>query len=115
MTSTILQSIPSFVLHPGRCFVCFKTTDSPTNVIYLAEINEKIKICTDLCLEKYRILDKDYKIKMAKQKENVKNDKKMIKPKPIKMGKAQAHLQSLSIKSFKMDDMKLEDIEDLEL
>lgn len=119
MTSTIIHSIsppilPLKMIHPGRCYICFSTTDAPIVVTYNIDFKERVKICSDACLVKYHNLDKDSRKNLEDKKENIKAFV-ILKPKPKKMQNAQAHLQALSMKVFNKDDLKLEDIEDLDL
>lgn len=66
---------------PGNCHMCFKTTDSPIITLWNAEINEKIKICSDECLGKYNTAESNYRDKAAllKQKRMMKIDLSGIK------------------------------------
>ena len=107
MTTILAYIAPQPTLHPGRCYVCFKLSDSPIICVYNFEINGRIKICADVCLSKYNTLDRKYRKKA---------EEKMIKQPKFsnKMEIARSHLQALQVPKFN-DDLKLEDIEDFDL
>ena len=94
-------------LHPGRCYVCIKETDAPIIVTYNIDYKEKVKICSDRCLEKYNRMESNYKQRLEEKK------LKELKPSE-KMKKVQESLPALSTKKFNQD-LKLEDIEDFSL
>lgn len=112
MTTTSIQVLQSFqplLLHPGKCFVCFKKSDCPVITLFNFDVKDRVKICADRCLEQYKRMEDNFKKKLEEHKKNQ-------SPKPDRRSsKARAHLSALSIKVFNENDLKIEDIDDFKL
>jgi hypothetical protein len=66
----------SNVVTTSYCYICHQETDSPRSKIWLSELNERISLCTDLCLSKY--------FDMEKQFQKARSLSKIVEPKSVK-------------------------------
>lgn len=91
-----------FVPHAGFCNMCKKLAESPRIQFINWDLNDRIRICSDRCLARYYYAEQQFK--------NAKKGQIEIHKPAVRENRT----VQLQPKEFK-DDMKLEDIEDLDL
>lgn len=68
------MSSPSSVT-TNHCLICFKETENPRAKIWLSELNERVSLCSDLCLSKHLSVENQFqKMKIQAKKVESKQD-----------------------------------------
>lgn len=69
------MSIPDLTLTRPLCSICDESCDAPRLVKWDCLTNERIKLCSDVCLEAYNHMNFYHRMKLGKLIKNIRNAK----------------------------------------